>query len=78
MAAGQLRPLRSIPSSESNTGISDPRHNVAPVPDYTRVCVAGGIDNSPACLGAVLHAINHAHALEGDPSHGAAGRTSPS
>ena len=65
MSAGTLRPLRAIPASESDTGIEDPTHNVAPVPDYTRVCVAAGIDNSPACLDAVLDAINHAHALEG-------------
>jgi hypothetical protein len=65
MAAGRLRPLRVIPATESDTGISDPRRNVAPDPDYTRVCADGGIDNSPACLGAVLGAINHAHALEG-------------
>ena len=65
MSAGQLRPLRAVPSSESDTGISDPRHNVAPRPDYTRICAAGGTDNSPTCLGAVLDAINHAHALEG-------------
>jgi len=63
--AGELQPLRAIPSSESNTGISDPSHNVAPVPDFTRICAAGGTDNSPACLGAALDAINHAHALEG-------------
>ena len=54
-----------FPPSESNTGIGDPSDNVAPVPDYTRVCAGGGIDNSPACVGAVLRAINHAHALEG-------------
>jgi hypothetical protein len=63
--AGQLRPLRAIPPSESNTGISDPTRNVAPVPDYTRLCGAGGIDNAPACLDAVLGAVNHAHVLEG-------------
>jgi hypothetical protein len=65
MSAGTLRPLRAIPSSESDTGIENPDHNVPPVPDYTRVCVATGIDNSPSCLDAVLDAINHAHALEG-------------
>ena len=65
MSAGQLQPLRAVPSSESDTGISDPSHNVAPTPDYTRICAAGGTDNSPTCLGAVLDAINHAHALEG-------------
>ena len=64
-SAGQLEPLQAIPSTESNTGIVDPRHNVTPTPDYTRVCANGGIDNSPACLGAVLAAVNHAHALEG-------------
>ncbi len=65
MSAGRLRPLRSVPSSESNTGISDPSHNVTPVPDYTSICLGGGVDDSPACVGAVLRAINHAHALEG-------------
>ena len=65
MSAGTLRPLRAIPASESDTGIADPTHNVSPVPDYTRVCVAPGVDNSPSCLGSVLEAINHAHALEG-------------
>ena len=64
-SAGRLVPLRAIPATESNTGIPDPRHNVAPSPDYTRVCFASGIDDSPACIGAVLAAINHAHALEG-------------
>ena len=73
MSDGRLRPLRAIPSSESDTGISDPRHNVAPVPDYTRVR-RGGIDNSPACIGAVLAAINHAHARRAHPAHGAAER----
>jgi hypothetical protein len=65
MSAGTLRPLRAIPASESDTGIEDPTHNVSPEPDYTRVCVATGIDNSPSCLDSVLDAINHAHALEG-------------
>jgi hypothetical protein len=65
MAAGQLRPLAAIPASEADTGVSDPKHNVAADPDYTQDCFAGGIDNSPSCLAAVLQAINHAHALEG-------------
>jgi hypothetical protein len=65
MSAGTLRPLRSVPRSESGTGIPNPDHNVAPVPDYTRACAAGGIDVSRACTSAVLAAINHAHALEG-------------
>ena len=64
-AAGTLRPLRAIPSTESDTGIPDPSHNVAPAPDFTRVCADGGLDNSAACIGAALAAINHAHALEG-------------
>jgi hypothetical protein len=67
MSAGTLRPLRAIPATESDTGIEDPTHNVPPVPDYTRVCVATGIDNSPTCIDSVLDAINHAHALEGIP-----------
>jgi hypothetical protein len=64
-SAGTLRPLRSIPSWESDSGISDPTRNVTPEPDYTRNCLTGGIDNSPACLEALVQAINHAHALEG-------------
>jgi hypothetical protein len=65
MAAGRLQPLRSIPSSASDTGIPDPDANVAPVPDYPRRCAVSGLDDSPACIDAVLAAINHAHALEG-------------
>ena len=64
-SAGTLPPLRAIPPSESGTGIPDPSHNVAPVPDFTRVCADGGLDNSAACIGAALAAINRAHALEG-------------
>jgi hypothetical protein len=64
-SAGRLQPLRAIPASESNTGIPDPSDNVAPVPDYTRVCANGGLDDSSACIDAALAAINHAHALEG-------------
>jgi hypothetical protein len=66
-SAGRLQPLRGIPDSESNSGIPDPNHNVEPVPDFTRVCVDGGIDDSSACIDAALDAINHAHALEGIP-----------
>ena len=65
MSAGALAPLRSIPPSESGTGIPDPGHNVAPVPDYTGACAGSGIDVSSTCVSAVLAAINHAHALEG-------------
>jgi hypothetical protein len=64
MSDGTLGPLRAVPSSESDTGIEDPSNNVAPVPDFTRVCRVG-VDNSPTCLSAALGAINHAHALEG-------------
>ena len=65
MAVGPLRPLRSVPASESITGIPDPVHNVAPVPDYTRDCTDGGLDDSAACTSAALAAINHAHGVEG-------------
>jgi hypothetical protein len=66
MSAGILRPLRGISSSESDTGIPDPRRNVSPVPDYTRICTSS-VDDSPSCLSAVLAAVNHAHALEDVP-----------
>ena len=65
MSGGPLRPLRSIPAAESVTGIPDPADNVAAVPDYTRDCADTGLDDSAACTGAALAAINHAHALEG-------------
>ncbi len=64
MTEGTLQPLHRLPSTESDTGIPDPPRNVAPEPDYTRTC-ANGVDDSPACIDAVLAAINHAHALEG-------------
>jgi hypothetical protein len=63
--AGTLRPLRSIPATESATGIPDPQHNIAPQPDYTRVCAPSGLDDSAKCTEAVVAAINHAHRLEG-------------
>jgi hypothetical protein len=63
-STGALVPLRGIPSSESDSGIPDPAGNVAPVPDFTRVC-GSGLDDSSPCLEAALAAINHAHALEG-------------
>jgi hypothetical protein len=62
---GVLRPIRSLPSDESATGIADPRHNVGPDPDYTELCQPVGVDDSPTCLAAVLAAVNHARALEG-------------
>jgi hypothetical protein len=65
LSAGALAPLRSVPRSESGTGVPNPDHNVAPVPDYTRACAASGIDASPGCTSTVLAAINHARALEG-------------
>ncbi len=57
--------LAVVPAAESVTGIPDPAHNVAAVPDYTRDCTDTGLDDSAACTGAALAAINHAHALEG-------------
>jgi hypothetical protein len=65
MRHGTLRPLRSIPASDSDTGIPDPKDNVAPVPDYTRACASNGVDDSARCINATLAAVNHAHALEG-------------
>jgi hypothetical protein len=65
MRRGTLRPLRSIPRSESGTGIPNPKANVTPVPDFTRACASNGIDDSARCTNAALAAINHAHALEG-------------
>ena len=62
---GSLSPLRAISTSDSDTGIADPKHNDAPEPDYTRICAANGVDDSPRCIGATLAAVNHAHALEG-------------
>jgi hypothetical protein len=62
---GTLRPLRSLPASESNAGVPDPTHNVQPDPNFTRLCSGNGVDNSAACIDAALEAINHAHALEG-------------
>ncbi len=63
-AAGTLQPLRAVPSNEAPTGIVDPRHNIAPVPDFVRSC-AGSIDVSASCMDAALAAINHAHVREG-------------
>jgi hypothetical protein len=65
MRHGTLRPLSSIPASDSDTGIPDPKNNVSPVPDYTRICASNGVDDSAACVDATLEAINHAHELEG-------------
>jgi hypothetical protein len=62
---GMLRPLRSLPASESNAGVPDPTHNVQPDPNFTRLCSGNGVDNSATCIDAALEAINHAHALEG-------------
>jgi hypothetical protein len=64
-AAGTLRPLRAVPPDESNTGIADPPRNIAPAPDFTRVCADSGIDDSAPCIGAVTDAVNRAHRLEG-------------
>jgi hypothetical protein len=62
---GTLRPLRSLPASESDAGIADPAHNVRPYPDFTQICAGNGVDMSATCINAALAAINHAHALEG-------------
>jgi hypothetical protein len=62
---GTLRPLRSLPATESNAGIADPARNVRPVPDFTRVCAGNSLDNSDTCINAALDAVNRAHALEG-------------
>ena len=67
MRTATLRPLKSLPASESNAGIPDPIRNVQPVPDFTRVCAGNGMDESDACINAALGAINHAHTLEGVP-----------
>ena len=67
---------RSPPRSPT-PGSAIPRHNVAPVPDYTRVCVAGGIDNSPACLDAVLARHQPRPRARRHPPHGAAGGLRP-
>jgi hypothetical protein len=66
-AATRLLPLRAVPPSESDTDIPDPAQNIAPSPDFTRVCRSSGIDVSAPCVSAALAAINHAHALEGIP-----------
>ena len=65
--AHTMRPLSSIPSTESNTGIADPARNITPVPDFTSVCADGGIDDSARCIDAVTAAVNRAHGLEGIP-----------
>ena len=62
-AAGTLRPLRSIPASESNTGILDPRHNVQPGPDFRGSAPEGSTTHPPASTPCCR--INRAHTLEG-------------
>jgi hypothetical protein len=64
MSRGTLQPLREVPTSESDSGISDPVHNVPPTPDYPKECSGTGIDNSSRCVGTVLAAINAARAKE--------------
>jgi hypothetical protein len=63
-SSATLRPLQSIPTTESNAGVPDPTRNLQPDPDFTRIC-ASRVDNTNACINAALGAINHAHALEG-------------
>ena len=61
-----------FPPRSPTPGSAIPSHNVTPVPDYTRICVGGGIDNSPACLEAVLRRHQPRPCPGGDPPHGAA------
>jgi hypothetical protein len=63
--AATLPPLVGIPADESDTGIPDPSHNVAPDPDYFNICTPSGIDDSTTCMDAVLAAIDHARTVEG-------------
>ena len=65
MAAGTAAAAARRSRRRSRTPGSPTLPQRAPAPDYTRVCAAGGLDDSPACIGAVLAAVNHAHALEG-------------
>ncbi len=65
LARGRLAAMTRPPTGESLTGIADPRANVPPQPDFTRICAPSGLDSSPRCLTAVLAAVNHARALEG-------------
>ena len=77
MSAGTLRPLRAIPASESDTGIGDPTHNVAPVPDYTRVCVAGRDRQFPGLSRRRAGRHQPRPRTGRDPPHGAAGGLRP-
>ena len=63
--AGRLRPRPTWPAHTSATGIPDPTDNVAPAPDYTRVCAQEGLDSSPRCTEAALAAIDAARTTEG-------------
>ncbi len=65
LRTGTLAPLAKLPAGESDTGVPDPTHNLAPRPNYFNICKPSGIDSSAACVDGVLEAINHAHALEG-------------
>jgi hypothetical protein len=63
-ARNALPPLGGVPSSQSDSGIPDPVHNVPPTPDYTRECSSTGFDSSSNCLAALLGAVNRARAKE--------------
>jgi len=65
IAAGTLRPLASAPTGISATGIPDPPHTVPADPDYTQQCASSGTDSSPACLAAILSAVDNARSAEG-------------
>ena len=61
---GVLQPLPGRPPNTSATGFADPAKSLPPVPDFTRVCAAAGLDSSQRCIDAIVQAINSARALE--------------
>jgi hypothetical protein len=65
MGRGLLQPLQGRPAHTSSSGIPDPPRSLAPVPDFTQICAASGIDSSQTCIDAVTEAVDHARSLEG-------------
>ena len=65
ISGGTLRPRSSPPADQSATGILDPPRSLAPKPDFTMTCAPSGLDSSPACIDAVLSALNAARSAEG-------------
>lgn len=49
----------------STTGIPDPPHTVAAVPDYTQACSPSGLDSSLTCIQVTLAAVDRARGEEG-------------